>query len=823
LGNVILLPQPERGEKQDDKLLHTRDTPPPHNYLAFYWWLEEEFKADAIMHWGTHGSLELLPGKEAGLTRDSWSDICVGDLPVVNLWITDNIAEATLSRRRSYAALVDHLPPPALNAGLSEGLRNLHDDTSKFRALEAGLLKEQYRKRISTAAREEKIDEILKLPHGGAAYGDAAIGRIAEYVQHLAEEQTPLTLHVLGESMARKDQPAYLVSILGKKFLDHLSAVAPSDGVTASEADRRAALREQGARLLDAVLFDEAPAPVELTADLRKDLDFGREIKRRLNDTGQEIEGLVKALDGRYLAPGPGPDPIRNPESAPGGRNLYSLNPEEIPTRPAWDVAVQLVDELLRMRKPKKVGMDLNGMDTMRDFGVMEAQALYLMGVRPIWDRNSLAIDVELIPRAELKRARVDVFIAMGGQYKENFPTRVELLDKAVRLASAADEPDNYVRERTQENARQLQQRGMPAEQAAQLAPARIFGTKQGNMSGTNILYLIPRSGVWDKDAEVADVYVDNMSWVYTKGAWGQKIDGLYQQAIQGTDTLVRNWSSNMTSQLSNHHAYEYLGGLSMAVKSLTGREAEAFIADVRSADGARMREFGEVLSTTFKTELLNPNWIKGMKEHGYAGAGHAAELVKNTFGWSVTRTGSVSDSTWNEIYSVYVEDKLNLGVREWMEKENPHALQEMAATMMEASRKGYWKADEKTLQSLARVYRDSVAAHGESNGLVSGGNKALEQFIGHHLDAPGSVPTSAAPGPASAAAASAPAPPPLASAASRAATVVGQVMAPVKQALRAPRPAAAARAIGTLASVLMSTASLALLLTGFVRREGAL
>ena len=827
MGNVILVPQPERGEKQDDTLLHSRDVPPPHNYLAFYWWLQEEYGADAIAHWGTHGSLELLPGKEAGLSSDSWGDILVGNMPVIDLWITDNIAEATLARRRSYAVLSDHLPPPALKTTLSETLRNLSDDANKFRALESGALKEEFRKRISGVARQERLDEILKLEHGSRPYADADIRKIDAYVQALSEEQTPITLHVLGEPMARKEEPGYLVSILGKSFLEHVAAAVPgADRHPLSDTEGRAWLRQQGEALLNATLFEEGSLSYALSRDLEKDLTFARTMLGRLNDTQQEITGLLRAFDGRYMTPGPGPDPIRNPESAPGGRNLYSLNPEEIPTQASWNLAVQLVDELLRMRKPKKVGMDLNGMNTMRDFGVMEAQILYLMGVRPVWDRNGLAVDVELIPRAELKRPRVDVFIAMGGQYKENFPTRVELLDKAVRLAASADEPDNSVRLGTLENQRKLVAAGVAAERAEQLAPARIFGTKQGNMSGTNILYLVPRSGVWDRDSDVADVYIDNMSWVYTKGAWGQKIDGLYRQAIQGTDTVLHVWASNMTSELSNHHSYEYLGGLSMAVKKLTGREPEAFTADVRSVEGARMREFNEVLATNLKTELLNAEWIKGMKEHGYAGAGHAAELVKNTFGWSVTRDDAISDATWKEIYSTYVEDKLNLGVREWMDTDNPHALQEIAATMLEASRKGYWKTDAATLNNLATLYRDSVAKHGESNGLVSGGNRQLEEYVGRHLDAPGNLTAApkAAPNSASApgAAAAAAGPSPASTVADAAVKVAGQVLAPVSRALTASTPSERTLGQALIVSA-VSFVGFGLFCTGFVRRQGSL
>ncbi|MBI1923580.1 cobaltochelatase subunit CobN [Candidatus Poribacteria bacterium] len=599
LGNVLLAPQPERGEKQDEKLLHSRDVPPPHNYLAFYWWLQEEFKADAIVHWGTHGTVELLPGKEAGLDRESWSDICLGTMPVVNLWIMDNLGEATLSKRRSYALLVDHMVPASVNAGLTDELKLLHDDIDKFDGLEPNLLKEEFRKRITAGARQAGLDRVLKLDPdlSSRSLTDDEIKRLAEYLHQVYNATTPTTLHVLGEPPPSQVLVPYLVSILGRKFLEHLGQVMPvPKEEDRFEGDKYKWLRARGEEFLTSLLIDKKGSPIKLTPELEKNLRFAREMLGRLNRANEEITGLLRGLEGHYIQPGPGPDPIRNPMSAPGGRNLYALNPEEIPTRPSWEIAVKLVDEMLKKRGPKKVGMDLNGMETMRDFGVMEAQILYLMGVRPVWDANNLAIDVELIPREELKRPRIDVFIAMGGMYKENFPTRVELLDKAVRLASAAQEEENSVREGTLKLEQRLISRGFSGEQAAQLAAARIFGTKPGNMSGTNTLYLIPRSGVWNKDDEVADVYIDNMSYVYTKGIWGQKIEGLYENAIQGTDTLVRVWASNMTSQLSNHHAYEYLGGLSMAVKKLTGQEPEALIAKVFT-----QRDFTGFLGSFFR------------------------------------------------------------------------------------------------------------------------------------------------------------------------------------------------------------------------------
>jgi cobaltochelatase CobN len=730
LGNVILAPQPERGEKQDEKLLHSRDVPPPHNYLAFYWWLEEEFRADAIVHWGTHGTLELLPGKEAGLSKDCWSDLCVGHVPVVDLWITDNLGEATLARRRSYAQLVDHMVPPALDADLKDAHRPLHDEIEKFNTLEAGLLREEFRKNITRQARETGLSDAIQAA-GSEPLSDLAIAKLDGHLHQLYEARTPLRLHILGEPPRAEEMTPYLVEILGTRFLERL---AIADGRKVDPGKHRESDRKQATEFLAAALDRAAPPSAPLPADLAKDVEFAREVRERLRGAGAEVTGLLKALSARYVEPGPGPEPIRNPASVPTGRNLYALNPEEIPTRAAWEVARKLVDQMLRERSPRKIGMDLNGMETMRDFGVMEAQILYLLGARPIWDRNQLVIDVELIPRQELKRDRVDVFVAMGGQYKENFPTRVKLIDKAIRLASASPEETNPVRAGTASVREALLKRGFSSARAGQFAAARIFGTKPGNMTGTNILYLVPRSGVWDKDDEIASVYVDNMNHVFTGETWGEKVDGLYEEAIQGTDTVLRVWASNMTSQLSNHHAYEYLGGLSLAVKKLTGKSPAALIADVRDPSGGRIRDFEEVLAANFQAELLNRKWIEGMKSHDYAGAGHMAELVKNTFGWSVTRPESVSQKTWNDIHAVYVEDRFNLGLNEWFEKVSPHAQQEVMATLLEAARKELWKATPQQLEKLARRYAESVQKHGESGGLVGGGNARLVNFTGEAL-----------------------------------------------------------------------------------------
>ena len=678
LGNVILLPQPARGPENDEKLLHARDVPPPHQYLACYWWLQDEFKADAVVHFGTHGTELLLPGKANGLSADSFGDICLGNMPNVYPWIIDNIGEAILAKRRAYAVTVDHLTPPLEAAGLSSEMKTLHDDIEKFATLEDGLLKQKYRKTISDAARKSALTK-----HPGELT-DTQVEEIAMQLHQIELSVTVVKLHVLGREPDAKHLVPFLASMLGRTYLDDLGKVLPVPADVAKEPEHVPLwVRPQLEAIVKSVVIDGlSPADaLKLAGAKIPSGDPGKvvetltrvvEYRKHLSQTGREVENVLRALDGKFVSPGSGADPVRNPSAIPTGRNLYSLNPEEIPTKQAWAVGVELVDQLLK-QKPglRKVAFDLNAHETMRDFGVTEAQALYLMGVRPVWDHNNLAVSVEIIPRAELKRPRVDVFIAIGGGMRDKFPTRVKLLDKAVRMVSELDEPDNFVRSGTEEKAKELTARGFSPDKVKVFAPGRIFGSKPGEY-GTRILYLVPRTGIWDDRKEIAEVYKQNMSHVYTGDVWGEQVPGLYEDAMKGTDLVLRTWTSNMTGPLTNHHVYEYAGGLSLAIESATGKQPQLMFNDVR--DKPRVRDFDEVLATEAHVTMFNPKWLRGMMENGYSGAGMMAEVVRNTSGWEATRKGAVSQEMWGEIHAVYVKDKHGLHLKEWLDKENPHA-----------------------------------------------------------------------------------------------------------------------------------------------------
>ena len=753
LGNVILAPQPDRGPNQNEALIHSPAIPPAHQYLAFYWWLQEEFRADAIVHFGTHGTVELLPLKATGLTGEDWPDIMMGTIPHVYPWILDNLGEAVIAKRRAYAVLIGHLVPPIVAVGLAREMKSLHDDIDRFEVLEQGLLREEYRESITKQAVEIDLHVDVAPEAKDRPFTDEEIDELAEYLHEAHNERTPVDLHVFGVVPKRELLAPYLTQIVGDDLLEHLATqtrpIPPQDAK--SEVRRKKVLINRAEALLEAIVVegktDEQALGAVPDAALSEDLTRARELLAKLEQTGRETENFLRALEGRYIEPGPGNDPIRNPAVLPTGRNLYALNPNEIPTPPAWEAAQLLIDQLLEQslakdgRYPKKVGFDLNGFETLRNFGVDEGQVFYLPGCRPIWDEHRNVVDVELIPRAELGRPRIDVFVATSSCYRDNFPTRMELIDRCIRMAVDDPEPtENYVREGTETMTRKLLTAGHAPDVASDLARARVFGEPPGQY-GTQILHLIPRGGAWDDRSEITQVYRENMSFVYTRGAWGEQREGLYDAAITGTETIIRSWSSNMMSPLSNHHVYEYLGGLSMAVAEANGGvDPTAWIADVRNANGVKMREFQEVLRMDYRTQLFNEAWIEGMMGNGYAGAGQIAELTKNTFGWSVTRPGDIDNFIWNEIAAIYVQDKYELGMQQWFDQANPHALQELAATLLEAHRKGMWDADAETLADVAETYVASVAEHGASAGLVTGGNEGLAAHVKGIFEAPGST-----------------------------------------------------------------------------------
>lgn len=854
LGNVVLLPQPLRGEAHNPALVHDKATPPPHNYLATYFWLQEEFGADAAIHFGTHGSEFLLPGKASGLAGDDWPDLLLGRMPNINPWIVNNLGESTPVRRRAYAVSIDHLAPLTDAAGLSDELRNLHDDIHKWENLDEGTLREKFRQLISRQVRAARLDEDMRLPGPADRLLSASeIERVTAYLHEIENETTPTSLHTLGEPPRDEELFPYLVGCLRRPFLDALGTLigAHAEGETDGTHDEQA-LKKLAAEALRLAVRNGLTPPEAIAAAAAKPVDQalpqelidGFALAARLAsgfaDTHREIDGIVDALAGKFISPGPGNMPDRNQGALPTGRNLYVLNPEELPSRASWETGKLLIDRFLDERQrqtgalPKRVGFSLTPFAAYSDYGVMEAQMLYLLGVEPVWDERNVVVDVRLIPAAELKRARIDVFAAVTGYYRDLMPTRLHLLDKAVRLAASVDEPDNRVFANTQYVAAELQSRGLPTERARRLALARLFGPPPGESGSANYYYLVERSGEWDSRENLVSAYLERARYAYSKDAWGELAPEAYERQIQGTEAVLRNWSDRTRSPLSNKYDWFQGGSLALAVERLTGKRPDFILSDLRDADRPAMVDAEDALRREFRVRLFNRRWIEGMMREGYAGADQVAVHVSNAFGWKIMRPDSVSDGVWNEIVDTYVRDKRGLAVRQWFEAENPFAFQEVAEILLEAARKEYWDADAATLREVAAAYAQSVLEHGEGNGLRGGGNVRLTRFVDDVLRAsgepdartlaekfrsaaradvraPGGSPNGAPPK----------SPSPSESAAATATQIEGRELVPVDSGDTAPsvdRPQEASqRWIGPAVAV----AAAALLLLGFLTRRG--
>ena len=429
-----------------------------------------------------------------------------------------------------------------------------------------------------------------------------------------------------------------------------------------------------------------------------------------------------------------------NPDTVPTGKNLYGIDPERTPTKESYAVGKQLAEALIEARKkatgeyPKKVGFSLWGGEFIRTQGVNIAEIFALLGVEPVWDSRGRVQDVRRIPMSELKRPRIDVVIQTSGQFRGAATSRMKLIDKAVRLAAADPdgEFDNYVQEGSLEIVKALIANGMSPEKARSLSNARLFGGINGNF-GTGVTGMVQNSGKWEDTKSIAEVYLNNMGALYTDDHWGEHIPGVFKAALKNTDAVVQSRSSNSWGPLSLDHVYEFTGGLSLAARHVTGKDPGAYFNDLRTPGRAKVQEAGEAAMVEARSTVLNPKYISEMMKEGASATGSFVEVFHNTFGWEVMKPDLLEDHLWQEYKEVYVDDKLKLEIRKYFEKNNPSALQEMTAVMLEAVRKGYWNADEKTIRQIAETHTDLM----KKFDLPPTRNEKLREMIKEHLKDP--------------------------------------------------------------------------------------
>jgi magnesium chelatase subunit H len=674
-GNVFVGLQPSFGYEGDPmRLLFESGFAPTHAFSAFYRWLREDFRADALLHFGTHGALEFMPGKQAGLSAECWPDRLIGDLPNLYLYASNNPSEGTIAKRRAAATLVSYLTPPVTQAGLYRGLADLKASIERWRGLPpAEHLDRREREELAVLIQQQAVTAELASaePAWGATAHDE-VHALTQRVNELEHALIPHGLHVVGKAPSTIERIELLMA-LGESM--HGAAPQRSDveAIVAGNEPASDALRELAAT--DRALCED-----------------------------HETAALLHALDGGFVRPAPGGDLLRNPQVLPAGRNLHGFDPFRLPSAFAVKDGAQQAERVLARHQadghafPESIALVLWGTDNLKSEGAPIAQALALIGAKPRFDSYGRLAGAELIALEQLGRPRVDVMITLSGIFRDLLPLQTKLLAEAAFLAASADEPEdrNFVRKHALAYQRE---HGGDLETAA----LRVFGNAEGAY-GANVNHLVDSSR-WDGEDELAETYTRRKGFAYGRNGRPVKQPELLQAVLKGVDLAYQNLESVELGVTSVDTYFDTLGGISRAVQRAKGADATTapvYIGDQTRGDvgSGTVRTLSEQVALETHTRMLNPKFFEALLDHGYEGVRHLEAHVTNTFAWSAT-TGQVQPWVYQRISETFVLDD---AMRERLVTLNPAASAKVAQRLLEANRRHYWQPDADTLAALERA-----------------------------------------------------------------------------------------------------------------------
>jgi magnesium chelatase subunit H len=690
-GNVFVGIQPGMGYEGDPmRLLFERGFAPTHAFAAFYRWLRQDFRADAVLHFGTHGALEFMPGKQAGLSGACWPDRLIGDLPNFYLYASNNPSEGTIAKRRAAATLISYLTPPVAAAGLYKGLVDLKASVERWRGLPPEAAAERANLTPLLQAQAAELELAAAAPDWAdlpASALDAEIDRLWRAVLETETTLIPHGLHVVGRPPSVSERV---------DFLQAMNAASDDRDLPETVFDALVAGRSPQQALADAGLPAD-PARLARLAELAA--------ADALMAEDHELGAILRALDGRYLRPAPGGDLLHNPAILPTGRNLHGFDPFRMPSAFAMrEGALQAERLLARHREdghafPETVALVLWGTDNLKSEGAPIGQALALLGARPRFDGYGRLAGAELVPLAELGRPRVDVVITLSGIFRDLLPLQIKLLAEAAWLAASADEPAdrNFVRQHAL------------AHQAAhggdlETAALRVFGNAEGAY-GANINMLIDNSR-WDGEDELAETYTRRKGFAYGRNGRPSQQPTLLQSVLASVDLAYQNLESVELGVTTIDTYFDTLGGISRAVQRAKrqGGGADAAMAPVYIGDQTRgegtVRTLHEQVALETRTRMLNPKWYEGMLAHGYEGVRQIETAITNTMGWSAT-TGQVAPWVYQQLTQTFMLDP---AMRDRLAQLNPHASAKVASRLLEASARQYWTPDADMLDALQRA-----------------------------------------------------------------------------------------------------------------------
>lgn len=741
-GNVFIGLQPSRafGEKAME-LYHSTDSTPPYSYLAYYRWLEEGFGANAVCHVGTHGSLEWLPGKEVGLSRDCYPDACLESLPHIYPYHIGITGEGIQAKRRSWAVIVDHMPPSLDEAEAYEGLAVIDEALKEYHQAKLARPAQvpQLERRIFELAKKSKLTEDLQLTDGQFAADPAkAVERIHLWMGQLKNSAVKDGLHIFGKVPEGKlydnllralvrvkngNIPSLNDAVMTAQGYDPerikdsptadfggLSGLTVLDGAVAAARRilARLAQSDYDSGTIGGAMAEEAfPGS---TADLREVLTFICEtVTDKVDRVTEEMEHFLGGTSGRFVPPALGGNPTRgNVSILPTGRNFYASDPSQIPSRAAWDIGKKLARQMLAQYResgegwPESVAMVVWAGNTLKTCGEDFAECLYLMGVRPVYlGQSSRVLGVEPIPLEELGRPRLDVTLRISGLFRDMYPNLIRLMDEAVTCVAALEESEeqNFIKKHLREDIDKLTEDGIPRGKAADQARIRVYSCAPG-CYGTAVAKIID-SKQWTNFRDLAQVFETWSSYGYSAREHGEKHPEAFRRRMSTVAVTIKNESTVEYDMLDSDDFYAYHGGLIACVRANSGKAPMAVTGHSDDPDRPVTRDVKLETARIVRSRVLNPKWLAGLKRHGFKGAQEIASTVDTFFGWDATAEVA-EDWMYRSIAEKFLFDEQT---RQWMEQVNRWSVHSVSERLLEANQRGMWQTDEQTLHRLRSIY----------------------------------------------------------------------------------------------------------------------
>lgn len=737
-GNVFIGPQPPRGWELNEELLHANlSFPPTHQYMAFYHWLRHKFAADALVHLGRHSTYEFLPRHRVGMGDVDYPTALIDDLPSVYPYIVDGVGEGIQAKRRGLAVMVDHLTPPLEATELYDRLLELRQLVESYEAAPeaAGAMRQRAIVQMKALIDELKLtDELTESMRGELEVrgiesfdqidDELLVHEIGHYLTHLQEDFMPLGLHSFGQAWSDQAITTMLTSM--------------AQGEDKSLADMTQQWRE-----------------------------------KLIVSPSAELQQLSNGLAGGYIKPGRGNDPIRTPDVLPTGRNFYALDSSLIPSRLGYQVGVELAQQARTTTSADEAdAIVLWASDVVRDEGAMIAFGFDMLGVKPVWSSRGIVKRLERLDFNSLNengkpRIRRDTVYTTSGLFRDLYGSHIIWLQKAVLMALDASSNEirnnypalslalnsaleplgtaqnpgseslaiNHVAAQWVKDARQSMQQGVDAAQAGRVATYRIFGDAPGTY-GAGVNRLVERSASWKQRSEIAAVYIKRMGHAYGIEIQGEPQKNLFNQRLNTVGNTYLGRSSNLYGLLDNNDTFDYLGGLSLAVETVKGQVPNNYILAHENNTDIKIKPLSTALLAELRGRFLNPQWLKPLMDEGYAGARTmGSEFVEYLWGWQVTNPDIVKSWVWDEVKSVYVDDRYDIDLDEFLEQgHNVHVKSNMLAVMLVAAQKQFWDADQQTLQQISQQFADLIIEHGLPGSGHTTPESPIFEFINNYL-----------------------------------------------------------------------------------------